>query len=80
MSAEAPMFSRWERDTRYYELCLQQDLWGDWLLMRTWGKRGTAMGQIRCELCPDYVCGVSRYRDSVITRGKRGYVIVRGSV
>jgi len=78
VNEEAPMFSRWERDTRYYELRLQQDLWGDWLLMRTWGKRDTAMGQIRRELCPDYAHGVTRYNDSIIMRGKRGYVQVRG--
>lgn len=70
--------SRWERDTRYYELRLQQNLWGDWLLTRVWGGKGTALGQIRRELCPSYGQGVSRYAESVITRGKRGYAQVSG--
>ena len=32
--------SRWERDTRYYELHLRQDLFGDWVLTRVWGGKG----------------------------------------
>lgn len=26
---------RWEKGTRYYEVHLHQDLWGEWLLTRT---------------------------------------------
>lgn len=25
---------------RYYQLTLQQDLWGDWVLLRAWGRIG----------------------------------------
>jgi hypothetical protein len=31
--------SRWERDSRYYELRVQQDLFGHWLLIRVWGRK-----------------------------------------
>ena len=78
MSVEAPLFSRWERETRYYELRLQQDLWGDWVLMRVWGGKGSALGQIRHELCTDYSHGQRIYAQSLIQRGKRGYVQVAG--
>lgn len=37
---------RWERGTRYYEVHLHQDLWGDWVLTRVWGRQGTALGRI----------------------------------
>ena len=42
---------RWEKATargiRYYEVDLDQDLWGEWRLTRIWGRRGTRLGQIR---------------------------------
>ncbi len=47
--------SRWERDSRYYELRVQQDLLGDWLLTRVWGRKDSALGQIRHEVCESYV-------------------------
>ena len=78
MSAEAPLFSRWERESRYYELRLQQDLFGDWVLMRVWGQRGSALGQIRRDLCTDYEQGQRIYAQSTVQRGKRGYVQVHG--
>lgn len=37
---------RWEKDTRYYETRLHQDLWGQWVLTRVWGRRNTPMGKI----------------------------------
>ena len=76
MNAEAPLFSRWERETRYYELRLQQDLWGDWVLMRVWGQRGAALGQIRRELCSSYAIGESLYAESIKRREQHGYINV----
>jgi hypothetical protein len=29
---------RWEKGTRYYEVYLHQDLWGDWVLTQVWGR------------------------------------------
>ncbi len=37
---------RWERGTRYYEVYLHQDLWGDWVLTQVWGRRGTELGRM----------------------------------
>ena len=48
---ETGLHSRWERDTRYYELRVQQDLFGDWLLTRAWARKGSALGQRRHVLC-----------------------------
>ncbi|KPC27206.1 Wgr family protein [Pseudomonas syringae pv. cilantro] len=28
---------RWENETRWYEVELTQDLFGDWLIVRRWG-------------------------------------------
>ena len=54
--------SSWELDTRYYyELHLRQDLFGDRVLSHVWGGgRGSALEQIRHELCENYAEGVAR--------------------
>jgi hypothetical protein len=31
------LHERWEKGTRYYEIHLHQDLWGDWVLTQVWG-------------------------------------------
>lgn len=38
---------RWETETRYYLLALQQNLFGQWEVVRAWGGRGTKLGAIR---------------------------------
>ena len=67
------LHSRWEKDTRYYELRVQQDLWGQWLLTRIWGRRGSALEQIRHELCESYAAGLTKYAEAEVRRAKRGY-------
>ena len=65
--------SRWEKNTRYYELRVQQDLFGDWLLTRVWGRKGSALGQMRHELCVDQADANTRYAEAVIRRAQRDY-------
>jgi hypothetical protein len=40
------VYLRWQRGTRYYEVHLHQDLWGDWVLTQVWGRRGTELGRM----------------------------------
>ncbi len=40
---------RFERGTRYYELHLQQDLWGGWELLRIFGRSHAKQGRVICE-------------------------------
>jgi predicted DNA-binding WGR domain protein len=65
--------SRWERETRYYELWVQQDLFGHWLLTRIWGRQGSALGQIRHEVCESYATGLTKYAEAENKQAKRGY-------
>ena len=76
---EAWLRSRWEKDSRYYEILVQQDLWGQWLLTRAWGRRGSALGQIRHELCESYAAGLVKYAEAENRRAKRGYQCCRNS-
>jgi len=45
---------RWEKDTRYYEALVHQDLWGNWVITRNWGRIGSKLGQIRHTPCTSY--------------------------
>ncbi len=45
---------RWEKGTRYYEAYVHQDLWGDWVLTRIWGRRETRLGRVVCLPCQSY--------------------------
>jgi hypothetical protein len=46
-AAEEWVRLRWEKDTRYYEAHLHQDLWGGWVLTKVWGRRDSALGSSR---------------------------------
>lgn len=77
---ETVRYSRWEKATRYYALRMQQDLFGHWLLTRSWGRRGSALGQIRHELCNDATEAQSRYDQAAVRRGQRGYTKIAEQV
>jgi hypothetical protein len=74
------LHSRWERDSRYYELRVQQDLFGHWLLTRVWGRKGSALGQIRHELCESYAAGIAKFNQAEVRREQHGYAKLRGRV
>ena len=69
---------RWEKDTRYYEAHVEQDLWGGWVLTRIWGRRGTAMGQVRRAPCETYEEAVEKLAGIEKRRLKRGYGLTCG--
>ena len=64
---------RWERETRYYEVHLHQDLWGGWVVTRVWGRRGTALGQLRRAPCASYAEALERLAAITRQRERRGY-------
>ena len=67
---------RWHKDTRYYEAILEQDLWGEWIFVRRWGRRGFRSGRSQSVLCDSYEQGLRLLRDVIERRTKRGYVAV----
>ena len=67
---------RWEKNTRYYEAHLHQDLWGDWILTQVWGQRGTRMGQTKHTLCASYQDGMEKLAQVRKRREQRGYQVV----
>jgi len=68
-----PITARWHKDTRYYEIRIHPDLWGDWTLTRIWGRRGTKAGGMKCEPCKSYEDAIARFERLARIRARRGY-------
>jgi len=65
---------RFERDTRYYQLHLQQDLWGNWAVMRAFGGINTMKGRAITETYKDQKSAEDAFnRLSTFRTTKRGY-------
>ena len=66
--------SEWNKNTRYYGIDLCQDLFGQWVVKRTWGKDHTiGAGQSRTDICQNYYEALSLYEKQRCRRQKRGY-------
>lgn len=66
-------YCRWERGSRYYEARIQQDLWGEWVLVQAWGRRGAAWVQQRNIPCENYPATLARFKRVQRRRLQRGY-------
>jgi hypothetical protein len=64
---------RFERDTRYYQLHLEQDLWGAWILTRVNGRRDSRLGRALMTWPGSFESGLSALAESAKRRRLRGY-------
>ena len=70
------LYSDWKKDTRYYGIDLCQDLFGNWIVKRTWGSSYTrGAGQSKYTVCTDYDEALVLYENQQQRRKKRGYVL-----
>lgn len=67
------VIKRWERETRYFEARLIQDLFGTWVIKRIWGRKNTRIGQIRSKPVKSYDDGLSLLDTIERQRLSRGY-------
>lgn len=58
---------------RYYRLAVEIDLWGEWRLVRSWGRKGSR-GRTLSEPFPTFAEAFSALEYHHQRRGKRGYV------
>ena len=72
-----PLHRRWERGTRYYQVEVSQDLWGQWVLIQCWGRRGTALGQTRRVPCAAYADALRLLARIQRRRIQHGYCAIR---
>jgi len=66
---------RFERGTRYYQLHLEQDLWGDWVVTRVNGRRATPLGRAVVTWPGSFESGLQSLAESAKRRRQRGYTL-----
>ena len=70
----------WEKPTdtgvRYYEVRLHQDLWGEWVLTKAWGRRGTRLGRVVNMPCQSYLAALEELAAVRTRRERRGYRLI----
>jgi predicted DNA-binding WGR domain protein len=62
----------WTKKTRYYRIILHQDLFGDWIITRVWGRIGTKMGMAKAHAI-SYQDGLKLIAELCKVRQYRGY-------
>lgn len=71
-----PIQRRLERGRRYYQVEVSQDLWGQWVLIQRWGRRGTRLGQTRRVPCTAYADALNLLARIQRRRLQHGYCVV----
>ncbi|WP_410500817.1 WGR domain-containing protein [Chroococcidiopsis sp. SAG 2025] len=68
-------FLAWKREHRYYRAELRQDLFGNWIVMKMWGRIGSRLGGMKETLCRTYEEADSCFQTAVRRRERRGYTL-----
>ena len=66
----------WGTDCRYYRADIMQDLFGTWLLKRSWGSLHSGLGNNKTLVARDYEHALTLLEEVVRQRQQRGYVRV----
>ena len=61
---------------RYYQVFLDQDLFGDWTLIKVWGGIGSNRGRMHSTGVASYEAGVEQIGEIARRRAQRGYASV----
>ena len=61
---------------RYYQVFLDQDLFGDWTLIKVWGGIGSNRGRMHSTGVASYEAGVELVDEIARRRARRGYASV----
>lgn len=66
---------RWEhvKAGRYYQALVQQNLFGEWEILRIWGGIGSARGARQCVPLPSQAAALRALADTAKRRAQRGY-------
>ena len=72
---ERPFRIRWECEdkNRYYEVHANMDLFGEWVLTKAWGRRGSALGNCSQHVCQSYGEAIDRLEEIAVRRNIRKY-------
>ena len=64
---------RWETDTRYYAVEVCQDLFGEWLVKRSWGGQRNLRGNSLTTYAEDHAHALTMLDGVAKRRRARGY-------
>lgn len=64
---------RFEKGTRFYSLSIAQDLLGDWVVVRVFGRIGSRLGQVRTDAFESEALARGYFEAECERRVKRGY-------
>ena len=71
---------RWETPTRYYVGQVQENLFGQWELIRAWGGRGNRLGGMMVEPAASQGHALQLLAAEDKRRRRRGYTFVAGDL
>lgn len=63
----------WHKDTRHYSCEVKQNLFGQWIVLRRWGRVSAKQGQSLELPCENYEDGLEMLSAVEKRREKRGY-------
>ncbi len=63
----------WHKETRHYSCEVRQNLFGQWVVLRRWGRVSALKGQSSEYPCGSYEEGVEVFEAVEKRRAKRGY-------
>ncbi|NJM98551.1 MAG: WGR domain-containing protein [Phormidesmis sp. RL_2_1] len=63
----------WRKDTRNYSCEIKQNLFGQWVVLRRWGRVSAMQGQSGEVVCERYEQGLEIFEAVEKRRAKRGY-------
>ena len=65
----------WRKQTRHYSCEVRQDLFGQWVVLRRWGRVSAFQGQSLETMCDRYEQGLEIFEAVEKRRAKRGYQV-----
>jgi predicted DNA-binding WGR domain protein len=65
----------WSKGTRHYSAELRQNLFGQWVVLRRWGRVTAVKGQSLEHLCRSYEEGLEILSTVEKRRARRGYAV-----
>lgn len=66
----------WQTEQRYYQADIIQDLFGTWLVKRSWGGLGSRRGNSKTHAVTTYEDALQLIKEVSQKRQKRGYICV----
>lgn len=66
----------WRRGDRYYHCELKQNLFADWVVVRSWGTVGTRRGRQMESYCHSFEDAEAVFQTVIKRRKYRGYLLV----